>query len=141
MMASSVLHALQEQKKSDWRKKREDFIATLRAAKEAQRHLAAGGSLKDLPPPPPMDTSDYIQCPHCSRRFVFISVIFVVLLYFPFMLNLVYGIRNFSAGENSLYTYLLRTFCSPVQLDRSFKHVNINLYLPSVSLNFWRRLD
>jgi len=58
-----------EQKKSDWRKKREDFIATLRAAKEAQKHLAAGGSLKDLPPPPPMDTSDYIQCPHCSRRF------------------------------------------------------------------------
>jgi hypothetical protein len=62
------LFYLQEQKKSDWRKKREDFIATLRAAKEAQRHLAAGGSLKDLPPPPPMDTSDYIQCPHCGRR-------------------------------------------------------------------------
>ena len=59
----------QEQKKSDWRKKREDFIATLRAAKEAQKHLAAGGSIKDLPPPPPMDTSDYIQCPHCSRRY------------------------------------------------------------------------
>jgi len=58
-----------EQKKNDWRKKREDFIATLRAAKEAQKHIAAGGSIKDLPPPPPMDTSDYIQCPHCSRRF------------------------------------------------------------------------
>jgi hypothetical protein len=58
-----------EQKKSDWRKKREDFINTLRAAKEAQRHLANGGSLKDLPPPPPSDTSDYIQCPHCTRRF------------------------------------------------------------------------
>ena len=24
---------------------------------------------QDLPPPPPMDTSDYIQCPHCSRRY------------------------------------------------------------------------
>merc|ERR1712013_529474 len=58
-----------DQKKSDWRKKREEFINTLKAAKEAQRHLANGGSLKDLPPPPPMDTSDYIQCPHCSRRF------------------------------------------------------------------------
>jgi len=58
-----------EQKKSDWRKKREEFINTLRAAKEAQRHLANGGNLKDLPPPPPMDTSDYIQCPHCNRRF------------------------------------------------------------------------
>jgi len=58
-----------EQKKSDWRKKREEFINTLRAAKEAQKHLANGGSLKDLPPPPPSDTSDYIQCPHCTRRF------------------------------------------------------------------------
>merc|ERR1712025_199463 len=43
-----------DQKKSDWRKKREEFINTLRAAKEAQRHLANGGNLKDLPPPPPM---------------------------------------------------------------------------------------
>merc|ERR1712018_323831 len=56
-------------KKSDWRKKRAEFIAALRAAKEAQRHLAAGGKISDLPPPPPSDTSDYIQCPHCSRRF------------------------------------------------------------------------
>jgi len=56
-------------KKGDWRKKRKEFIDTLRAAKLAQKHLAAGGSLKDLPPPPPMDTSDYIQCPHCLRRF------------------------------------------------------------------------
>jgi len=57
------------QKQADWRKKREEFIATLRAAKEAQRYVKAGGNLKDLPPPPPMDTSDYIQCPHCERRF------------------------------------------------------------------------
>ena len=48
-------------KKSDWRKKRQEFIETLRAAKAAQRHLAAGGKLSDLPPPPPMDTSDYVQ--------------------------------------------------------------------------------
>eukprot|EP00092_Neocalanus_flemingeri_P004363 GFUD01004693.1.p1 GENE.GFUD01004693.1~~GFUD01004693.1.p1 ORF type:complete len:777 (+),score=188.63 GFUD01004693.1:179-2509(+) len=60
---------VKEQKKNDWRKKREEFINTLKAAKEAQRHLANGGSLKDLPPPVPMDTSDYIQCPHCNRRF------------------------------------------------------------------------
>merc|ERR1719412_139102 len=58
-----------EQKKNDWRKKREEFINNLRAAKEVQRHLANGGSIKDLPPPPPSDTSDYIQCPHCGRRF------------------------------------------------------------------------
>ena len=35
---------------------------------QAQRYVKAGGNLKDLPPPPPMDTSDYIQCPHCQRR-------------------------------------------------------------------------
>ena len=41
----------------------------MRAAKEAQRILAAGGKVSDLPPPPPMDTSDYTQCPHCNRKF------------------------------------------------------------------------
>ncbi|XP_059096347.1 ensconsin-like isoform X2 [Tigriopus californicus] len=56
-------------KKADWRKKREEFINALRAAKEAQRYVAAGGKISDLPPPPPMDTSDYIQCPHCGRKF------------------------------------------------------------------------
>ncbi|XP_032664146.1 serine-rich adhesin for platelets-like isoform X1 [Odontomachus brunneus] len=55
--------------KSNWRRKHEEFIETIRSAKMVQSHLAAGGSLKDLPPPPPSDTSDYIQCPHCSRRF------------------------------------------------------------------------
>ncbi|GLG97227.1 Uncharacterized protein GBIM_04023 [Gryllus bimaculatus] len=58
-----------EPKKADWRKKHEEFIQTIRAAKEAQAHVAAGGKLSDLPPPPPLDTSDYIQCPHCGRRF------------------------------------------------------------------------
>ena len=56
-------------KKPDWRKKREEFINALRAAKAAQRHIAAGGKASDLPPPPPMDTSDYVQCPYCNRRF------------------------------------------------------------------------
>ena len=53
---------------SDWRKKREEFVSALRAAKEAQRYVAKGGNIKDLPPPPPMDTSHYVQCPHCSRK-------------------------------------------------------------------------
>ena len=59
----------QEPKKLDWRKKREEFKSTLQAAKEAQRHLAKGGDLRDLPPPPPSDTSDYVQCPYCHRRY------------------------------------------------------------------------
>ncbi|XP_052865011.1 uncharacterized transmembrane protein DDB_G0289901 isoform X2 [Anopheles cruzii] len=56
-------------KQSGWRKKHEEFIATIRAAKELKAHLAKGGKLSDLPPPPPSENPDYVQCPHCSRRF------------------------------------------------------------------------
>lgn len=54
---------------SNWRKKHEDFIATIRSAKQVQAYLAAGGKLSDLPPPPVSDTSHYTQCPHCNRKF------------------------------------------------------------------------
>ncbi|VEN62264.1 unnamed protein product [Callosobruchus maculatus] len=50
-------------------KTHEEFIAAIRAAKEAQAHLAKGGKLADLPPPPPSSNPDYVQCPHCGRRF------------------------------------------------------------------------
>ncbi|XP_014473357.1 PREDICTED: serine-rich adhesin for platelets-like [Dinoponera quadriceps] len=66
---SVVPAAKKPEVKSNWRRKHEEFIQTIRSAKMVQSHLAAGGNLKDLPPPPPSDTSDYIQCPHCSRRF------------------------------------------------------------------------
>ncbi|GAB0096370.1 Zinc finger C2HC domain-containing protein [Sergentomyia squamirostris] len=56
-------------KKSNWRRKHEEFIETIRAAKQMQAHLAKGGKLSDLPPPPRSENPDYIQCPHCSRRF------------------------------------------------------------------------
>ncbi|XP_015125065.1 serine/arginine repetitive matrix protein 2 [Diachasma alloeum] len=55
--------------KSNWRRKHEDFINAIRSAKQMQAHLAAGGKLSDLPPPPASDTSDYIQCPYCGRKF------------------------------------------------------------------------
>lgn len=35
----------------------------------AQVHVAKGGRLSDLPPPPPSYNPDYVQCPHCGRRF------------------------------------------------------------------------
>lgn len=47
----------------------EEFIQTIRSAKQVQQHLANGGKLTDLPPPPPSENPDYVQCPHCSRRF------------------------------------------------------------------------
>ncbi|XP_073819059.1 uncharacterized protein isoform X2 [Musca autumnalis] len=56
-------------KKSNWRKKHEEFINAIREAKKVQAYLAKGGKLSDLPPPPPSENPDYVQCPHCSRRF------------------------------------------------------------------------
>lgn len=56
-------------KKSNWRQKHEEFIQAIRSAKQVQAHLARGGKLSDLPPPPPSENPDYIQCPHCNRRF------------------------------------------------------------------------
>ncbi|XP_076267154.1 uncharacterized protein LOC143200579 isoform X1 [Rhynchophorus ferrugineus] len=55
--------------KKDWRRTHEEFIAAIRAAKQAQAHIAKGGKLSDLPPPPPSTNPDYVQCPHCGRRF------------------------------------------------------------------------
>jgi len=59
----------QETKKADWRKKHDEFIKTIRAAKEYQAHVARGGNPNDFAPPPPSDNSDYIQCPYCNRKF------------------------------------------------------------------------
>jgi len=56
-------------KKADWRRKHEEFIQAIRSAKQVQQHLAKGGKLSDLPPPPPSENPDYVQCPHCERRF------------------------------------------------------------------------
>lgn len=54
-------------KQSNWRRKHEDFIATIRAAKGITQVMKEGGPLP--PPPPPSYDPDYIQCPHCQRRF------------------------------------------------------------------------
>lgn len=58
-----------KQLNSNWRQKHEEFIQAIRAAKQVQAHLNAGGKLSDLPPPPPSENPDYVQCPHCNRRF------------------------------------------------------------------------
>eukprot|EP00045_Choanoeca_perplexa_P004348 m.37622 g.37622 ORF g.37622 m.37622 type:complete len:401 (+) comp12524_c0_seq1:36-1238(+) len=56
-------------KKAAWRAKHEEFIANIRAARKVTAVLNAGGSIADLPPPPPSENPDYVQCPTCSRRF------------------------------------------------------------------------
>lgn len=55
--------------KNNWRRTHEEFIAAIRAAKQAQNYVAQGGKLSDLPPPPPSSNPDYVQCPHCGRKF------------------------------------------------------------------------
>lgn len=59
----------QSPKKANWRRKHEEFIQAIRSAKQMQQHLAKGGKLSDLPPPPPSENPDYVQCPTCNRRF------------------------------------------------------------------------
>ncbi|XP_070604057.1 zinc finger C2HC domain-containing protein 1A isoform X3 [Erythrolamprus reginae] len=54
-------------KPSSWRRKHEDLIAAIRAAKGVDQVLKEGGKLP--PPPPPSYDPDYIQCPYCQRRF------------------------------------------------------------------------
>ncbi|XP_058621187.1 zinc finger C2HC domain-containing protein 1A isoform X2 [Onychostoma macrolepis] len=54
-------------KQSNWRRKHEEFIATIRAAKGLDQVMKDGGPLP--PPPPPSYDPDYIQCPYCQRRF------------------------------------------------------------------------
>jgi len=50
--------------------KRAEFLAAMRSAKAVTAHLKAGGSLQDLPPPPPSKPrEDLTPCPHCGRRF------------------------------------------------------------------------
>lgn len=54
-------------KKSNWRDKHEEFINNIRAARNVTVAQKTGGQLP--PPPPPAANPDYVQCPHCSRRF------------------------------------------------------------------------
>ena len=55
--------------KSNWKQKHEEFIQSIRAAKQVTVHMAKGGKASDIPPPPPSLNPDYIYCKHCDRRF------------------------------------------------------------------------
>jgi hypothetical protein len=55
--------------KHDWKAESEAFRRALREARQADQVLKAGGTAKDLPPPTYSVNPDYVQCPHCQRRF------------------------------------------------------------------------
>jgi hypothetical protein len=53
-----------------WKREHEELIRNVRAARQATRHLANGGDVRDLPPPPPAtEDPSFVPCPHCSRTF------------------------------------------------------------------------
>lgn len=65
-----------QRKKDAWRRKHDQLVKNVRAARAVQRHLAAGGNIKDLPEelqvpddPDPDADSDLTKCPHCQRTF------------------------------------------------------------------------
>lgn len=55
--------------KHDWKAESEAFRRALREARQVDQVLKAGGTAKDLPPPTYSVNPDYVQCPHCQRRF------------------------------------------------------------------------
>eukprot|EP00794_Sanderia_malayensis_P010200 gene10200-11248_t len=55
--------------KSNWRQQHEDFIRSIRAARQVKVHMESGGKASDLPPPPPSLNPDYVYCEYCTRRF------------------------------------------------------------------------
>lgn len=55
--------------KNNWRQTHAELIEAFRNARAAARILKMGGNVADLPAPPPSLNPDYIQCPHCLRRF------------------------------------------------------------------------
>lgn len=55
--------------KGNWRQTHQDFIRSIRAAKQVTKHMQNGGKASDLPPPPPSLNPDYVHCQYCDRRF------------------------------------------------------------------------
>ncbi|XP_069118099.1 zinc finger C2HC domain-containing protein 1C-like [Argopecten irradians] len=56
-------------KKGNWRKQHEEFVNNIRYARKVAQIQKEGGSLSNLPPPPPAENADYVQCPHCNRKY------------------------------------------------------------------------
>ena len=52
-----------------WRSGHEEFQKALQYAKKLTAMQKAGVNIASLPPPPPAANPDYVECPHCQRRF------------------------------------------------------------------------
>ncbi|XP_038646357.1 LOW QUALITY PROTEIN: serine/threonine-protein kinase Nek9 [Scyliorhinus canicula] len=56
-------------KKGNWKLKHDSFIRMLHAAQQIELEIYRGKKKGSRAAPSPSLNSDYIQCPHCSRRF------------------------------------------------------------------------
>jgi len=53
----------------DWRSKREDMIATMKYARQADRAAKLGGPMPDAPVLQNDPYADYVKCDYCNRKF------------------------------------------------------------------------
>ena len=59
--------SLQPKKKNNWKQQHEQFVASIRAAREVTQAMSKGAPLPAYTPSAP--NPDYVQCPCCERRF------------------------------------------------------------------------
>ena len=52
-----------------WKAEHSEFVQAIQYAKKLTAMQKAGVDIAALPPPPPAANVDYIECPHCLRRF------------------------------------------------------------------------
>ena len=52
-----------------WKQQSEEFRKAMRAARDVDKVLKAGGTAKDLPPPVYSENAHYKPCPFCGRKF------------------------------------------------------------------------
>ncbi|XP_040458444.1 zinc finger C2HC domain-containing protein 1C [Falco naumanni] len=59
----------QPPRRNNWRQKHDYLMQTLQQARQVQQIVSKGGKASALPSLPPIENSDYVACPYCTRRF------------------------------------------------------------------------
>lgn len=56
-------------KTSKWKQQHAELSAQMQYMRKMKDVQAAGGNIRDMPPPPPSANSNFLECPYCSRKF------------------------------------------------------------------------
>ncbi|XP_056203483.1 zinc finger C2HC domain-containing protein 1C [Falco biarmicus] len=56
-------------RRNNWRQKHDYLMQTLQQARQVQQIVSQGGKAPAPPSLPPIENSDYVACPYCTRRF------------------------------------------------------------------------